>query len=661
MNSSTETVEITAQGIRKVLNKYTPERAIAEYIWNGFDARATEVRIEVENGTAFDNIVRIVVKDNGDGIVYEELPVVFKRFYESHKTQGCNVESRFSRGKNGYGRFTFFKFASVATWHTVYQKEGGFFEYTITMLNERLKQYEATIPSLSEATATKTKVVFTDITNDCLAGNWTEVVLIPYLKAEFAWYFKVHDECRIYVNNEQLDCSSVIADSEFFDLPIRLENIDDELFHCKYFRWTEKSKEEYSRFYYMSADGELKHQKTTLYNNKGDSFWHSVVITSTFFNHLADIEDEGNTLFSSLPERKVFKALNDQLNDYLKDKRRPFLKEQADNMIEKYESEEVFSFYGTNRWDLLRKEELLEFIRGLYEVEPSVFLRLNKSQKKVFIRLLDLVMDVDNNKALFDILEQVVELDNDSKERFAELLKTTKLKNVISTIQLINDRISTIKALREVNFNKDLKAGEVKHLQKLIEGHYWIFGEEYRLVCAEEAKFQEALNKYKYILYGIKEEEYIEHPDQYKEMDLFITGQDYRNNRPSNLVVEIKSPTNVPKLNLDHYSQINKYMGVIMDLKEFQDPNAYWTFLLAGLSIDANVERQITDKLIGTCLKQDNCQLIVKTWGQILNEADARMKFLLEKLETERDKLSVPDELDKLMEETLNNSAVMHN
>ena len=31
MNS--QTVEITSGGIRKILNRYTPERAISEYIW----------------------------------------------------------------------------------------------------------------------------------------------------------------------------------------------------------------------------------------------------------------------------------------------------------------------------------------------------------------------------------------------------------------------------------------------------------------------------------------------------------------------------------------------------------------------------------------------------------------------------------------------------
>lgn len=43
---SSQTVEITSTGIRKILNKYTPERAISEYIWNGFDAKATVIKID---------------------------------------------------------------------------------------------------------------------------------------------------------------------------------------------------------------------------------------------------------------------------------------------------------------------------------------------------------------------------------------------------------------------------------------------------------------------------------------------------------------------------------------------------------------------------------------------------------------------------------------
>lgn len=659
---ATESVEITPRGIRKVLNKYTPQRAIAEYIWNGYDAQATEIRVIATADDVFGSIIKITVKDNGDGIIYEQLPIVFKKFYESHKSAKGNVDSRFSRGKNGYGRFTFFKFANLASWNTIYKKDGELYKYSIRIDAQKLTDYNATSPERVEEAVTGTIVNFEDIITDDLSVNWVEEKLIPYLKAEFAWYFKVHPECKLYINDEILDCSSVIADSDMFDLPIQLDGIDNELFHIYYFQWNVKPQEEYSRFYFMSADGDLKHQRTTLYNNKGDYFWHSVLVKSTFFNSLADIgDDEERSLFSSLPERRIFKALKEKLNEYLGKKRRPFLKAKAEVLIGDYESENLFSFIGNTPWEENRKIYLQNFIKELYEVEPAVFMKLNASQKRIFIRLLDQVMDTDHNDSLFKILGEVVALEDDDKKQFAKILETTRLRNIVSTLQLIEDRLQTIQALRAVNFDHTLKAGEVQHLQKLIEKHYWIFGEEFRFVGAENIKFQEALNRYKYLLHGVSEEEYISHPDKYKEMDLFITGQEHRNGSPSNLVVEIKSPTNVPKLKMEHYTQINTYMNVIRKQDGFNDPTTFWTFLLIGLDIDDVASQSIQNPLTGVCISKDNYRLYMKTWAQILNEADARFNYLKEKMQNERDRLVCADDLDAIMKQTLSNTAVVEN
>lgn len=657
MNKATESVEITSKGIRKVLNKYTPQRAIAEYIWNGFDAHATVVKVSTESEKTYDSIINVLVSDNGDGIVYELLPVAFKKFYESHKTARGNVDSRFSRGKNGYGRFTFFKFADNAEWHTVYKRGEDLFKYTIDINTNKLTDYNAIEPVQVSEQQPGTEVLFTNINNDDLSTAWVKEKLIPFLRAEFAWYFKVYPEKRLFINDEILDCSSVIGDSEVFELPIQLDGIDDELFHIYYFQWSEKPQDEFSRFYYMDAEGNLKFQRTTHYNNKGDFFWHSVIVKSTFFNSLADIEDEEQSLFSSLPERRVFKALNDKLNEYLATKRRPFLKAKAEVLVSDYESEDLFSFIGKTPWEESRKAYLQSLIKELYEVEPTVFIKLNLSQRRIFVRLLAQVMDTDNNDSLFRILGEIVELEEEDKEAFANILKNTKLKSIIATIHLIEDRLETIQALRLVNFDHTLRAGEVQHLQKLIEHHYWIFGEEYRFVCAEEVKFQEALNRYKYILHGVTEEEFIAHPDKYKEMDLFVTGQDFKNGSPSNLVVEIKSPTHVPKLNMDHYTQINKYMNVIRKQQGFNDPNTYWTFLLIGLEIDDVAEQQIKETLSGLCLEKDNYRLYMKTWAQVLNEADARHKYLKDKLESVRDNLVGKDSADEIVEAVVNNSA----
>ena len=254
---------------------------------------------------------------------------------------------------------------------------------------------------------------------------------------------------------------------------------------------------------------------------------------------------------------------------------------------------------------------------------------------------------------------EIVELEDDDREQFARILETTKLKNVVATLQLIEDRLQTIQALRSINFDHTLKASEVKHLQKIIERHYWIFGEEYRFVGAENIKFQEALNRYKHILYGVSEEEYVNHPDKYKEMDLFITGQEYRNGRPSNLVVEIKSPTNVPKIKMEHFTQISTYMSVIRNQDGFNDPTTFWTFLLIGLDIDDIASQHIQNPLTGICTDKDNYRLYMKTWAQVLNEAEARFNYLKEKMQNERDRLVCADNLDVIMNQTLSNTAVM--
>ena len=333
------------------------------------------------------------------------------------------------------------------------------------------------------------------------------------------------------------------------------------------------------------------------------------------------------------------------------------MRAKAEVLVSDYESEDLFSFIGKTPWEESRKAYLQSFIKELYEVEPTVFIKLNLSQRRIFVRLLAQVMDTDNNDSLFRILGEIVELEEEDRAAFANILKNTKLKSIIATIQLIEDRLETIQALRLVNFDHTLKAGEVQHLQKLIEHHYWIFGEEYRFVCAEEVKFQEALKRYKYILHGVTEEDYIVHPDKYKEMDLFITGQDFKNSRPSNLVVEIKSPTHVPKLNMDHYTQINKYMNVIRKQQGFNDPNTYWTFLLIGLGIDDVAEQQIKEPLSGLCIERDNYRLYMKTWAQVLNEAEARHKYLKDKLESVRDDLVGKDSTDEIVEAVVNNSA----
>lgn len=662
MNS--QTVEITSGGIRKILNRYSPERAISEYIWNGFDAKASIIHIDYEyENEELGTIKRIKISDNGTGICYEELYAKFKKFYESQKRINNENNTDLTRGKNGYGRFTFYKFARLAQWNTSYLRDSQVMSYNIKINSETLIDYSSAEPVITQGADTGTCVIFDDIKSD-LSCAYIKDKLIPYLKAEFAWFLELKEEYKIFVNNEELIYSSIIADQEPVKITLPASEHHEGTFYGKFIRWNTKMNDEYSRFYFLNRELELKFTKTTLLNKKGDDFWHSIIVVDDFFNEIDCDKEEDSTqfkLFTDLTDIKLFKDLILKLNDFLKKKRRPFLKEKSQQIVDKFKQEKVFPVFGSDDWDKLRMDSFEDLVKNMYEVEPAIFMKLNKEQKKIFLELLNLVMDSRERNNLFKIIGAVVELDSNDREKFTKILEVTKLKQVISTIELISDRLQTLDNLKKLVFQHSLNAGEVKNLQVFIEKHYWIFGEEYRMVCSEEVKFEEALKKYQYILSGVSKKVYIDHPDKYKEMDLFLTGADFRDGSPHNIVVEIKNPTTIKKLKAEQLNQLEEYMDVILKEDCFNDKNEHWTFILIGQDYDDIVGRRITNKFTGLTQSGDNYSLYVKKWSEIINEVDRRLRYLLDKLKIERASLSTSNTLNDIMEEFSNNTAVMNN
>ena len=174
----------------------------------------------------------------------------------------------------------------------------------------------------------------------------------------------------------------------------------------------------HKRFYLLNAQLELKNNQTTKLNKKGDEFWHSIIVVDDFFDNVNYVDDEAESnqqprlFFDNQYDRWIFNSLINQLNDYLKIKRRPFLKQQANALIDKYEKEDVFPKFSDNDWDKVRKQSLEDLVKNLYEVEPAVFMKLNKEQKGVFIRLLNMIMDSDERDNLLKIVGEVIDLDS---------------------------------------------------------------------------------------------------------------------------------------------------------------------------------------------------------------------------------------------------------
>ena len=637
MKSIAEKVQITSAGIKNSLKRYEPLQALGEYVWNGFDANATEVHITI-NLNPMSGTSSIYVADNGDGIIRENLSLKFKPFFQSEKIYTPGIKHSATHGKNGIGRLTFFTFANFATWQTVYEQDSKRYAYALSISATALDDYDHSEESLTTEN-TGTIVKFTEVTTTAI----TEDTAMAYLIDEFCWFLELNknNTHSIYVNNKKLDYSKQIVSNESLSYFYDQEKIN---FDVRYVCWKHKISD-FSKYYYLKSDGvELAKENTTL-NNKGDRFYHSIYIQSILFDefNLGQLDMEQTSLESFQNKRTpAYKFIMDKVEKHLRGIRRPFIKKSISGVIDRLEIETAFPNYDPrNLVDQYKKEQIEGLISSLYIAQPKLFTSsMNKEQKKTFIRLLDLIMDSGEIDSLFHILSEILDMDEQERNDLSEILKYTKMSNITKTIKLLKDRYQAVRDLKELVYNPDLNANEVKHLQEYIENHYWLFGEQYNLVTAAEPNFEEALKRYLNYLHKEYEDISLEHPDKLKQMDIFAVRQDVAHNRYNNIVVELKHPNvNIGETQL---SQVKKYMNVILNEKEFNADNMTWEFYLIGnkFTTDRFIEGELeNNKNHGEPFlvhKLPRYKVYVMKWSELFTDFEMRHSYLNEKLQVEQ-------------------------
>lgn len=88
-----------------------------------------------------------------------------------------------------------------------------------------------------------------------------------------------------------------------------------------------------------------------------------------------------------------------------------------------------------------------------------------------------------------------MELTPEQRQDFSDMLRKTKLENVIDTIKFVQDRYKVIELLRTIVFDMTQYANERDHIQKIVQQHFWLFGEQFNLASADE-RMKNALEKY---------------------------------------------------------------------------------------------------------------------------------------------------------------------
>ncbi len=647
-------VKITTPGIISTLkrlkfNENHFYKSIAQYIWNSFDAEATRVDL-IYDFSPSGILKKLIIKDNGYGINHNELSSKFKPIFVSEKSGGSMNARHTStyHGKNGVGRFTFFTFANNAIWHTVYNDGNLIFRYDIEISANRLEFFsglESTPEIVNEPVGTVVEFMnFKRLKRKTKSGHSAksaESEMVDYLTKEFCWYLELNKlDVKLFLNDVELDYSSLIEDKEHFEI---MHESSNSTFKVRYVQWAHFLENEYSKFYYLdSTNNELYKEYTTL-NNKGDRFYHSLFVSSDYFEDFNFDSSECSiqkNMNGGCRSDDAFKSLMKELTRFLRTKRKPFLKEYAKKMIAEFEEEGIISKKNKDDFELIQIEDLEDVVQELYTTQPTLFHNLKKEQKQILIGLLNLVLNSQERERMLVIIDQIVKLDFDERKELSDILKVTNMSKIIKTMNLIKDRFKVLKLLEEILFNHDLKANEVDHLQKVIEDHTWIFGEKYSLVAAAEDNFEKALKNYTKILYEDDSDVYINHPDKYKQVDIFICRQEKNHDSIHNLIIELKHPSK--SLNEAHLSQVKRYMRTIMDIDRFNADTYSWDFFLIGNKFDSSgyIEGEILSNqrkgVSGLVHSNDQYNIFVRKWSDVLIDCNLRHQFLQDKLEIEK-------------------------
>lgn len=621
--------------------------ALCEYIWNGYEANATEVSLSFNLNATGEGIDSISITDNGEGIKYTSLSETFGSFLVSQKnTLSLKAKTKANKGK---GRFSFGIFSSLAVWKTCYVEDEKYKSYSITLLDSKKEDidYDDQVQETLHGN-TGTTVTFYNIHN-LSPEQLSYEELEESLLSEFSWflYLNKNQNFRLIINGKEIRYDKHINEHLSSETQVIIQ---EQKFSINLIVWNNKIKEKFC-CYFLTEKGVLCNVDTTTFNRNTVDFNHSVFITSAFFDQYSNISlNDSAQMELGKPEiyYVTIKELRAAVQELITKQMSIYMAEKADKEITKMMNErKTFPSFPDDDYGQLRKRDLFRVTKEIYCTEPKIFYKLSDLQEKSLLAFLNLLLSSEERENVLSIIEQIVELSTEQRARFANLLQKTKLEYIIDAIALVENRYQVIEILKALIYDLSKFTNERDHIQKIIEQHFWLFGEEYHLASAD-VPMRKALVKYQNILYGATEPNGVLTPDEEenRRMDIFLCSarkveDSHSNFFEENIVVELKAPK-VP-LSIKVQRQIEDYMRYVRRQPQFSSIHRRWKFIAVCKEVDDEIKARYKayEHLgkRGLIYSEDAFEIYALSWDDIFKSFDIRHSFLLDKLKFDRDSL----------------------
>jgi Histidine kinase-, DNA gyrase B-, and HSP90-like ATPase len=615
--------------------KAQPIAAVAELIWNSLDADATTVSVDFEDDR-LGGMAKIIVADNGHGIPHADAPTLFGNLGGSWKRHGARtkLKNRMLHGQDGRGRFKALALGSVVDWSVTYARDRGFFRYSIEIIERDIRRVrvndEAPIGSRAPTGVT---VVISELKRNFISLR-PENSLQEFSEI-FAIYLKNYRDVAITISSERIDPAVAIARSWEVALtpiaddagqihPVRLEVIE----------WRRQTKR---ALYLCNEQGFPLSQVETRFH-LGD-FQFSAYLKSPFISAL----HQENTLELAEMVPALGEAV-EQARAKLKEFFRESAAERARIVVDEWKAQKLYPYEGEASTHIERAErQIFDIVAVTIQDASTDFHEIPRPQMALHLRMLRHAIER-SPAELQRILDEVLRLPKRKQKELAQLLEETDLSGIISAATLIADRLKFLQGLNIILFDYEAKARlkERTQLHKILESNTWIFGEEFNL-WASDRELTTVLKIHKAKL---DPDLIIDEPVKLLTRErgivdlMFSRAQRrHRANEYEHLVVELKAPK--VKVTAKELTQIKDYaLSVSRDPRFHRIDGVRWHFWLVSDAYDEFVQSEIEsgpDPKRRLVNRGPNFSIGVKTWGELLDENNARLQFVKEKLEHHAD------------------------
>lgn len=641
MRSFEGTAEITDEGVKKHFRSFEPANALFELVWNGFDAGAKSIKV-VTNFNELGGLESVEVLDDGDGIDVKNLKNSFEKFNESTKKDDDD-----KHGSHGKGRLAFHKLCASASWYT---KRNGY-NAKIVINSSAIRKYEGLY--LEESEQHELLRYFESGTCVALDGFENNFLpeknkLIDEFSREFGWYLAINADCKIEIDGSYV----YIPSHEMHEAVVVIDEVD---FRIKVIRWDEKPGSEKSYNYLVGGKNKIISKELSKANNKVSFYTSAYAISEWLLSYDKEaLEMDPVNVNSRKIVRNLFRRMTEVQREIYKD----YLRRYVDQEIVRFEENGYFPSYSgmDASYASWRKENTKTVVKNIYIADPQVFNRLASKPAQILIRLLDAILVSNENDALFDVLDGVLDLSNENVERLAKQLKLSTLENIISTIEILQRRQQAIHQIREIMDHRFSEVLETPDLQKIIENNTWLFGPQYVILGAEEDTFTAIA---KNLRDEVKNIDVISNEDidsgltvegVNRQVDLFLARKIPTfdsNGSPlyKCVIVEIKRPG--ISLNKKHLQQVDDYCEILAKHPSFCSSKMVFEVILIGrkISKDDYQIRQRMDSLkgkeeFGLVAHGGKIKCYVRDWYTIFDEFELTNSYLLKNLNSNLDDLS---------------------